>query len=85
MRSGGILVVWAVVLLVDVAGLDLYGGLSRLFSAPGVTETTGGAAHDLIASSGMWFFLAYLIGLAAAVLGGASGVTVEETERRKAP
>lgn len=74
------LTVWAVFLLLDVIGVDLYGGLSRFFYTPGVNTAASGAIRNVAQAGGWWFFLAYLIGLAAALLGASFGVTVEETE-----
>jgi hypothetical protein len=77
------LTVWALFLLLDVIGVDLFGGLSRFFSASGVNTAGTGTVRGITMASGWWFFVGYLIALAASLFGAASGVTVEETEHRQ--
>jgi hypothetical protein len=67
-------------MLLDVIGVDLFGGLSRFLFTQGVATAPSGTIRSMTMASGWWFFIGYLITLIAAGLGGASGVVVEETE-----
>lgn len=75
------LTVWSLFMLLDVIGINLFGGMSRFFFSPGVSTASSTAIRAMTMASGWWFFIGYLISLVAALLGAASGVTVEETER----
>lgn len=74
------LVVWSVFMLLDVIGVNLFGGMSRFVITPGVVTASSGMMRSITMASGWWFFIGYLIGLIAAFLGGAAGMTVERTE-----
>lgn len=74
-------VVWALFLLIDTAGLHLLAGLSR-FSAniAGAAPRPDMVPANVGMASAWWFFIGYLIALVASTLGGIAGTTVEEVE-----
>lgn len=73
--------IWSLFMILDRLGIDLIGGMSRfLFAGVGAAALTPGTNRDVLMDAGWWFFIGYLIALAAAVLGSVAGLGTEDVD-----
>lgn len=77
-------VMWSLFMILDRMGVDLIGGISRLLFAGVMTGNVATTtAKTVLTGAGWWFFIGYLIALAAAVLGSVAGLAIEEHEEQR--